>query len=506
MSSAAVRSALRIWGPSSEVGAGDEDVLDGRQRGVANPHPAPRPARRRRRDSGEDPLHPPGVRPGPASLLPSASMSPAPSVSSRSPSRSSARRKRSAESKSGSQPTRLPPRGVGGRLGDQPAGDAGVVLGALAGRVDLGHDGRSASASAAPNSRAWCCGARVEVRLEDGDHAGAAERARRLERGAHLGRVVGVVVDHERALGRRADALEAPPGAGEVAQGGGGRGDVGADRAAGRQRGGGVERVVGARDARAATSTPSSTKREPPGVSSGAASKGRPEPSPRQRQQLRPVPHDRMLGGGEEGAERGLDVALRGVGRVVVELGVREHRDAAVELEQRAIGLVRLDHQPLARPPARVRAVERTSPPTGSPGPPPRRAARARACSRSSSCRACPRRRSSGAGGSARRAGRRGAARSPRRRARDSRAGSRSSRRPPRPRGRSRRRDPRPARCRPRAGAPRRRRRRSGPSRSPRPPARARPAQGRSCPRRRSPRNAGAGLPTPSPWRVRLDG
>ena len=41
---------------------------------------------------------------------------------------------------------------------------------------------------------------------------------------------------------------------------------------------------------------------------------------------------------------------------MVVELGVREHGHAPVELEQRAVGLVGLDDQPLPRPPASVRA------------------------------------------------------------------------------------------------------------------------------------------------------
>ena len=136
---------------------------------------------------------------------------------------------------------------------------------------------------------------------------------------------------------------------------GGGR-DVGADRAAGGQRGRGVERVVGARDrqldleavedeARAARRQ---LRRRVEGPQPGAVAG--------QREQRRAIPHHGVLRRGEERAERRLDVALGGVGRVVVELGVREHRDLALELEQRAVGLVGLDDQPLPRPPAGVRA------------------------------------------------------------------------------------------------------------------------------------------------------
>ena len=46
----------------------------------------------------------------------------------------------------------------------------------------------------------------------------------------------------------------------------------------------------------------------------------------------------------------------RGVGRVVVELGVGEHGDPRRELEQRAVGLVGLHDEPLPRPPAGVGA------------------------------------------------------------------------------------------------------------------------------------------------------
>ena len=230
------------------VDAGHIDVTDGHERGVAHPQPASGHRTGSHENSREDPLHPPGVRPGPTSLLPSASMSPAPSVSSRSPSRSSARRKRSAESKSGSHATRRPPAASAAASATSRPVTPGMVLGALARRVDLRHHRQVGERERRAELARLVAGAGEQVRLEDRDQPPRRERPRRLERRAHLGRVVRVVVDHERALRRRADVLEAPPRAREVAQRGRGGRDVGADRAAGGQRGRGVERVVGARD------------------------------------------------------------------------------------------------------------------------------------------------------------------------------------------------------------------------------------------------------------------
>ena len=48
----------------------------------------------------------------------------------------------------------------------------------------------------------------------------------------------------------------------------------------------------------------------------------------------------------------------------MVELGVREHRDRGRQLEQRAIGLVGLDDEPLPAPQPAFEPVERTAPPT----------------------------------------------------------------------------------------------------------------------------------------------
>ena len=78
-------------------------------------------------------------------------------------------------------------------------------------------------------------------------------------------------------------------------------------------------------------------------------------PVGRQREQLRAVPdHRRAVGEREERPERLVDVALGRVGRVVVELGVGQDGDPGRELEQRAVGLVGLDDQPLPRAPAGV--------------------------------------------------------------------------------------------------------------------------------------------------------
>ena len=73
------------------------------------------------------------------------------------------------------------------------------------------------------------------------------------------------------------------------------------------------------------------------------------------------------------------------------------------ELEQRAVGLVGLDHEPLPRPPGR-RSCRWSGPRRrpGRTGPARSRAARGRACSTWSSCRGCRRRRSWAAAASAR--------------------------------------------------------------------------------------------------------
>ena len=109
------------------------------------------------------------------------------------------------------QPGDAPPgAGVGGGLGDQPPGDAGEVLRALARRVDAGHDDEVGGASAAPNSRAWACVRENRCGWKTATTRPRLERAGGGDRRRDLGRVVGVVVDDERAGRRGAEALEAP--------------------------------------------------------------------------------------------------------------------------------------------------------------------------------------------------------------------------------------------------------------------------------------------------------
>ena len=55
-------------------------------------------------------------------------------------------------------------------------------------------------------------------RLKDGHQLSRRERARALERGRDLGRVVGVVVIQQRAGGAATERLKAPPGAVEAGQ------------------------------------------------------------------------------------------------------------------------------------------------------------------------------------------------------------------------------------------------------------------------------------------------
>ena len=178
------------------------------------------------------------------------------------------------------------------------------------------------------------------------------ERAGGGDRGADLGRVVRVVVDHLGAAGRGPDPLEPPAGAAEVGErGGGGRG-VGAGERAGGERGRGVAGVVDARD-RQRHGHAGEAEARAAGLERDVL---RPRDVAGEALEVRLVAEDDLVGHVEEGAERVVDVALGRVRRVVVELGVREHGDPRRELEQRAVRLVGLDHEPLPRPPAGVGA------------------------------------------------------------------------------------------------------------------------------------------------------
>ena len=190
----------------------------------------------------------------------------------------------------------------------------------------------------------------------------------------------------------------------------------------------------------------------------------------------------------------------------MVELGVGEDRNPAVELEQRAVGLVGLDHQPLPRPPAGVRArrAHLAADQVGR-----IRAAAAQGVDE----HARGRRLAVGAGDGDRRPqpGQLGeqvgavqlAASRPR--ARGSPGRSRSSRRPRRPSGTL-------AASWPTTGSIPASRSRAAYEE---PPERSEPvtdraelaaprARARSCPRRRCPRSAGGGHPMADPWAGRL--
>ena len=137
------------------------------------------------------------------------STSPAPSVTSRSPSprcRASIAR---ASSRRRKPPDRAPGGVVGGGVGHELAGDARqLAFRALARRVDVEHDHHVGKRERAAELAVQVERARVEVGLEGGDQALRRKLARRPQRGLDLGRVMGVVVDDARAVAG-ADRLEA---------------------------------------------------------------------------------------------------------------------------------------------------------------------------------------------------------------------------------------------------------------------------------------------------------
>ena len=67
------------------------------------------------------------------------------------------------------QTTGLPRRGVGGRLGDQQAGDAGVVARCLARGIDVEDDGEVGLRERLAERRGLALRAAEEVRLEQRD-------------------------------------------------------------------------------------------------------------------------------------------------------------------------------------------------------------------------------------------------------------------------------------------------------------------------------------------------
>ena len=179
--SVVICSAASCERGADAVALGGGDAGDLRRRGprrsssrAATPsrrrraRPAPRaPGRSAARGCGSSPPLPrcfdgPSAR---MSLLarsgarPTLSTSPAPIVRSRSPSRNSARRKRLGGRVVAHPGDALAVAGVGGRLGHEQAGDAGVVLGGLARGIDVEDHGQVGARPApcrTPSPRAGC--------------------------------------------------------------------------------------------------------------------------------------------------------------------------------------------------------------------------------------------------------------------------------------------------------------------------------------------------------------
>ena len=165
---------------------------------------------------------------------------------------------------------------------------------------------------------------------------------------------MGVVVDDQRAGGRPPELLEAAAGAAKPSQRRGGPSRIGARQPARRRAprprcGRCARRAPGGEPPRPRRRTASLRTR---GSSSCSSERVR----PLRRQALEPGATTRSLGAREELDECVLERGQRAVGDVMVEVDVGEHGDVDVEREHRAIRLVRLDDQPLPRPPGGVGA------------------------------------------------------------------------------------------------------------------------------------------------------
>ena len=199
---------------------------------------------------------------------------------------------------------------------------------------------------------------RIEVGLEAGhEPAAVGHEAPSRERGADLGRMVGVVVEDERAARAGAVRLEAPGRAGVRAEGGRGLRDLDARLAAGGDRGQRVQHVVlaGHRKLDHRLAHPEArAERQQLDVARGHVAGADAECHGRLEGEA--VRHDPPRSGGDELAEGALELEQRVVGGVVVEVDVRDDRDLGRELQERAIGLVGLGDHPLPLSPGRVRA------------------------------------------------------------------------------------------------------------------------------------------------------
>ena len=207
------------------------------------------------------------------------------------------------------------------------------------------------------------------MRLEDGDEpprlraCGRPRASRRPRSGGARSRRRPArprrAAEHARSAGPRPRSRAAPRRPPR------GRRRRAAPRSAPRRRCG----RCGRRARTSSTSTPSSVKREPPGGQLGVGVERHDgEPVRRERQQLRAGPRSRRRGRRGRGTRANVvvDVALRGVGRVVVELGVREHRDPRARARA-ASGRTR-PPRPRATPPPPSRRWYRSSAPRRRPG------------------------------------------------------------------------------------------------------------------------------------------
>ena len=361
-------------------------------------------------------------------------MSPAPIVTSRSPSpsRSAERLRRPARRRRATRPAARRAC-VGGRLGDHQAADPCERPDRLlAGRVDVEHDdlvgggerraelaarapwcasrggagrprsgaGGASSRSAASERRRPRSGggrsrrrSRAPVALALAARGGAPSPGSRQRRDQALDRGIDVAV--ERAAARRARR-----GVGDVVAARDREADLDARRSPPRRPGTGCRRAVGA-------TSVASRSAAGPGRPAGGCDREAEDPAGAVEGRPAGAPAGRTSAGGRgrERGERLAQLGQRAPVRVVVELDVGDHRDLGVELR----GSCRRSRRP-RRPPtrprpsrrwrARRRARRRAARRRGRRrGRRRRRAARGRSSPPSSSCRGCRRRRSAACAG-----------------------------------------------------------------------------------------------------------
>ena len=185
------------------LGLGPGQQLDEPGLGVGTGEPVGAAARADRREARErvvalDPRR--GAHD--VSLRASSSTSPAPIVRSTSPSPSSSRRKRSASAWRGSHHTGRPAAASAAAPATSSPLTPGKSSGTLARGVDVQHHHQVGERQRLAELAGEQARAREEVRLEADHQPPRGLRAGRVERGPHLGRMVGVVVEHPGAAAR----------------------------------------------------------------------------------------------------------------------------------------------------------------------------------------------------------------------------------------------------------------------------------------------------------------